>query len=102
MNTLLTDNEPIASLLSISIRNADTIAEMDYFGKTKDFIINIQLCGTRPFYLYYRNGIGWFRFFNGYGLKWKDPKRHALLFGERNGYSKAFTIGKWRIGIVKP
>jgi len=48
---------------------------------------------------YYSNGIGWFRFF-GRGLRWKDITRHRLLFSERYGYSKAITIGKWRIGYL--
>jgi len=29
---------------------------------------------------------GWFRLF-GYGLMWKDTRKHRLLFSERNGYT---------------
>jgi hypothetical protein len=51
------------------------------------------------FECYYDNRFGWFRIF-GRGLKWKDITIHELLFSERNGYSKAITIGKWRISIL--
>jgi len=49
---------------------------------------------------YYEDGTGWFRIF-GKGLKWKDTTKHKLLFSERNGYSKALNIRKWRIGFLK-
>lgn len=55
---------------------------------------------TRIFSSYYHNRSGWFRIF-GVGLKWKDTTVHALLFSERNGYSKGLQIGKWRIGFLK-
>ncbi len=48
---------------------------------------------------YYYNRLGWFRLF-GRGLKWKDTSIHKLIFSERNGYSKGFQIGKWRIGYL--
>jgi len=46
-------------------------------------------------------GMGWFRLF-GWGLYWKDVKRHGYTFGERYGYIKRFKIGKWIIGFLKP
>ena len=56
--------------------------------------------GYRLWSYYYLNRFGWFRIF-GKGLKWKDHTKHRLLFSERNGYSKAITIGKWRISFLK-
>ena len=53
----------------------------------------------RVWSFYYKDRSGWFRIF-GKGLKWKDVTRHDLLFSERNGYSKALNVGKWRIGFL--
>jgi len=47
----------------------------------------------------YKGGLGWFRIF-GYGLKIKDTTKYDLLYSERNGYSKAITIGRWRISCL--
>jgi len=49
---------------------------------------------------YYATGFFGFRVF-GVGLKIKDLREYPLLFSERNGYSKGFTIGNYRIGILK-
>ncbi len=49
---------------------------------------------------YRRDGIGWFRIF-GYGIHWKDTRRHRLLFSERNGYTRALTIRGWRFRLLK-
>ena len=51
------------------------------------------------FTFYYHNRFGWFRLF-GHGLSWKDTSIHGYLFGERNGYSKGFSICKWYIGLI--
>ena len=51
----------------------------------------------------YKNKEGgrwWFRIF-GYGIVFKDTKRHKLLFSERYGYS-GFKIGKWFFKILTP
>lgn len=44
---------------------------------------------------------GWFRIF-GYGLHWKNTRRHPLLFSERNGYRKHRMIGPWSISALSP
>ena len=60
----------------------------------------LQVFGYPWWSFYYLNRFGWFRLF-GIGLKWKDHTIHRLLFSERNGYSKAIIIGKWRISFLK-
>lgn len=62
--------------------------------------ISLRLFGKKCFAYHYSKRFGWFRIF-GVGLKFRDTSVYPLLFGERNGYSKALTIGKWRIGVLK-
>lgn len=47
------------------------------------------------------DGRGWFRIM-GYGLSWKNTKKHDLIFSERYGYRKGFRIGKYIIHFLKP
>ncbi len=61
---------------------------------------SLTVMGRLAFGYYYRNRFGWVRLL-GIGVKWKDITIHPLIFSERYGYSKALTIGKWRIGILK-
>jgi hypothetical protein len=58
--------------------------------------INIPLLQvhTRP-------GSGWLRVF-GFGITWKDTRRHRLIFSERNGYCKHILIGHWSFSFLKP
>ncbi len=45
---------------------------------------------------------GWFRFGrHGYGLSWK-PVDAPRLFSERNGYTRAYVVGRWRVTFLKP
>jgi hypothetical protein len=53
-----------------------------------------------PFYGSLRPGLGWFRIF-GFGVSWKDTRRHELLFSERTGHTRPLRIGAWRIGALK-
>lgn len=53
------------------------------------------------FYLYHSEGLGWFRFFGGCGIAWKDLRRHQLLFSERNGFTKTFSVFKLSFKILK-
>ena len=47
---------------------------------------------------YKGNGIFWFRLWhNGPGLKFKNLKKHPMLFSERNGYTKHIVIGNYFI-----
>jgi len=52
-------------------------------------------------YGYKQDGFMWFRIF-GWGLVIKDTHNHALLFSERNGFTKYIMIGKWIIRLLKP
>ncbi len=48
-----------------------------------------------PLYGTATKGIGFFRLF-GWGIHWKDPSRHPLLFSERYGYERpSFTVRGW-------
>ena len=49
---------------------------------------------------YYKNRLGWIRFFGGAGIKWKDVKLHPLIFSERNGYKKYIKVGNWIISYL--
>jgi hypothetical protein len=49
------------------------------------------LCGHRE------PGQGWFRLF-GYGIAWKDRRRHELLFSERYGFRNRLHVGPWLVG----
>jgi hypothetical protein len=60
---------------------------------------HIYLFGISFWAFYYHERFGWFRLF-GRGLKWKDVSIHDLMFSERNGYSKAMQVGKWRIAYL--
>ncbi len=53
----------------------------------------------RWFGAYTEDGLGWVRIF-GFGLKWKDTRRHPLLFSERDGSQRCITIGHWRISLL--
>jgi hypothetical protein len=57
--------------------------------------------GLPGFDLYAGNGIAWFRVF-GWGLHWKDLRRHQLNFSERNGLVKKLRIGDWLFGGLRP
>jgi hypothetical protein len=46
-------------------------------------------------------GIGWFRVF-GYGLHWKDTRRHHVFFSERNGYMRVLRLGPWSLKWLVP
>lgn len=51
-----------------------------------------------PFAMWTTGGMGWFRVF-GYGLHWKDTRRHPMLFSERVlGYG--WRRGPWIIKIL--
>lgn len=50
--------------------------------------------------IFFKDGYGWFRIL-GKGQYWKDINRHPLIFSEQYGFKKVFTIGKWRIGLLK-
>lgn len=66
--------------------------------KTK--VIDFRFGKIGFFASYSVDGLGWFRIF-GIGLHWKDTTKHRLYFSERNGYSKAVNIGRYRISILK-
>jgi hypothetical protein len=56
------------------------------------------------FYLYYKKGFFWFRFFDGYGI-WgrnRKSKEDFELFSERNGYTKFLKVFGWKFKILKP
>jgi hypothetical protein len=44
---------------------------------------------------------GWFRVL-GFGLHWKDVRRHAPLFSERNGLTWHLRIGWLSLGLLWP
>jgi len=46
-----------------------------------------------------RLGVGWFRIF-GYGLVWKH-KSKGLMFSERIGKTKYWSIGNYNVRILK-
>ena len=55
-----------------------------------------------PIFCYHKSiGFLWFRLF-GYGIVFKDVKRHPLLFGERNGFTKYLKIRNLIIRFLKP
>jgi hypothetical protein len=55
------------------------------------------------FYLYYKKGFFWFRFFDGYGVWGRSQKiKSFVLFSERYGYTKYFKIFGWKFKILKP
>lgn len=57
---------------------------------------SLKLFGVSVWAFFYQNRFCWFRIF-GYGLKIKDSNIHGLMFSERYGMWKGFSIGKWRI-----
>ena len=61
---------------------------------------SIKIFKYRIFTIYFGNRIGWFRLF-GVGMKWKDLRKHDLLFSERNGYTKYIRIRNWTFGYLK-
>lgn len=55
-----------------------------------------------PFAIAREPGIGWFRVF-GYGLHWKDARRHFVFFSERNGLQRrSFRVGVWSFKVLVP
>lgn len=46
-------------------------------------------------------GSGWFRIF-GYGIGYKDLRKHNLLFSERNGITKILRLGNYSFKLLKP
>lgn len=48
---------------------------------------------------YKSEGFFWFRIY-GYGLCFKDIRKHPLLFSERNGYTKTININNWSIKFL--
>jgi len=46
-----------------------------------------------------RDGQWWFRVF-GYGLTWKNIKKHPLMFSERYGYRKGIALFRWRFNLL--
>ena len=38
--------------------------------------------------------MGWFRIL-GFGLTWKDMRKHNLMFSERYGFTKYIRVGNW-------
>lgn len=54
------------------------------------------------FYIYFGNGITWFRFFNRWGLHIKNTKNNQLTFSERNGFGNHLFIWKYIIKILRP
>lgn len=46
-------------------------------------------------------GGGWFRI-AGFGLAWKDTRKHRPLFSERNGFRRSLMIGHWSITALVP
>lgn len=60
-----------------------------------------NLRGMGLFFHVKSDGCFWFRLF-GYGLHFKDVRKHSLLFSERNGYVRRVQIGNWSIKILKP
>lgn len=61
----------------------------------KGYTAKLKIFGFILFYLYTEIGFGFFRVF-GYGLCWKDISVYPLSFSELNGYSKYFTVFKYR------
>jgi hypothetical protein len=51
--------------------------------------------------MYIEDDCGWFRFFGGWGLIWKNLEEHPMVFSERNGYTKFVKIGKYLIKRAK-
>jgi hypothetical protein len=50
----------------------------------------------------YLPGFLWFRFF-GYGLRFKDPRKHRPLFSERAHWYRRVPIGfGWVLGFLHP
>ncbi len=43
---------------------------------------------------------GWFRVF-GWGLAWKDTRKHSLLFSERE-LGHGLQVWHWRFKVLKP
>ena len=64
-------------------------------------IIQWKLFKKTWFYFYQENGFGWFRLF-GYGLHWKDTKRHDLLFSERYKHTKYIMLCGYLIKLLTP
>jgi hypothetical protein len=48
---------------------------------------------------YIKDGFGWFRIF-GFGLHWKH-KSKGLMFSERIGKTKYWSIGNYNVRILK-
>lgn len=46
------------------------------------------------------NGLWWFRVF-GYGIHWKDTRKHPPLASERLGLRNGLQIGYWRFRLLK-
>ena len=49
----------------------------------------------------FTSGIWWIRIC-GYGIHFKNTKKHPPLFSERYGCIKRLVIGRWSFGILKP
>lgn len=61
----------------------------------KDFRIG------KLFYLFYCDGLWWFRFWNRYGIHAKDTRKHEAVFSERYGYKKRLHLFKWSFEILR-
>lgn len=55
---------------------------------------------SRAFFIHTEPGLGYFRLF-GFGLGWKDTRRHPLLFSERNGHTPHAMVGAWSIAPIR-
>ena len=54
------------------------------------------------FYLYYKKGFFWFRFFGGFGIWGRSQKVKSFeLFSERYGYTKFLKVFGWKFKILK-
>ena len=38
----------------------------------------------------------------GYGIGWKDTKRHRLYYSERGGAVPTVRIGAWSLSLIRP
>ena len=57
---------------------------------------SVRLFGVSCWAYYSSDGFKWFRLF-GIGLGFKDLTKFAMMFSERNGYTKHIILGKWLV-----
>lgn len=58
-----------------------------------------------PGFWWFRVGRGGLHWADGWGLHWKDTRRHRSLFSDRNKLSPWYArlrVGPWQFGVLRP